>query len=117
MHTSCWMVMDMSQRIALIAGANVEVGRRTVLALASDHHRLVLAGRSIELTKSTTDEIHNLGNPKAEGQAALRFVESTKPSHRGQFFANSPPSKPTAPAFPMALAECLWECSERAYRS
>jgi NAD(P)-dependent dehydrogenase (short-subunit alcohol dehydrogenase family) len=111
------MVMDMSQRIALIAGANVGVSRRPALALASDNHRLILAGRSIELTKSAPDEIHNLGNPEGGAKTALCFIESAKPPQRGQFPANSPPSKPTAPAFPMALAECLWECSERAYRS
>ncbi len=111
------MVMDMSQRIALIAGPNVGVGRRPVLALASDNHRLILAGPSIELTKSSLDEIHNLGSPEAEAQAAPRFIEPTKPSHSGQLFANNLPSQPTAPTFPMALAECLWRCSESAYRS
>jgi hypothetical protein len=85
------MVMDMSRRIALIAGANIGVGGRTVIAPASDPHRLILAGRSIKLTKFAPDEIHNLGNPEAGAQAALRFIESTKRSHRGQFFTNSPP--------------------------
>jgi len=75
------MVVDMSQRIAPVAGANVGFGHGTVLALFSNHRLLTLAGLAIELNKPAPDEIHNLGNPEAEGQAAENMKQISEIRH------------------------------------
>ncbi len=53
--------MDMSERVALITGANTGIGRITALALADRGYQLILAGRSLERTKPVLDDIRNLG--------------------------------------------------------
>ena len=49
-----------NQRIALITGANVGIGRITALSLSRQGYRLFLAGRSQARTQSVIDEIRSL---------------------------------------------------------
>ena len=54
------------ERVALITGANIGIGRVTALRLAQQGYTVFLAGRSPERTQAVIDEIHALtGNPNS----------------------------------------------------
>ena len=54
------------ERVALITGANIGIGRVTAVRLAQQGYTVFLAGRSPERTQAVIDEIHALtGNPNS----------------------------------------------------
>jgi len=53
--------MDMSERVALITGANTGIGRITALALADRGYQVILAGRSLERSKPVLEGLSRLG--------------------------------------------------------
>ena len=69
-----------SERVALITGANVGIGRVTAVALAQAGYQVVIAGRSLQRTQPVLDEIRALrpGKPAVFLSLNLASLDSVR---------------------------------------